>query len=965
MFVHRGGATRLLLACLLVGLLGITVPNAGANHDQGGVSIDSLGGNEYWVEVQLSGNYDYLSTPQVRDTDGAWVTMDHPSWAGPGHYAKSYHVEPGHKVQFRLQYYKSDQFLVSCWFTHPAGIESCDGSEVFTATAKPFGDREHIRVAITANQEVSAVYYEPEPGGWPTPMTRATNGSWTSTLHVPDGTAILFVVDSAVSGDSVRTGCYVWPSQAPVTCPTKGYATIDSPTAVNGDNSKLNAFISDDGNTVAQLRFDGGAWRNMTRTGPYDVDFDGAPTSGTHIVQFRATTYAGDVICMPNGWYWPRVASPSINNISGDLGGYYDAVFANPTGNANWVQINGYAMGDILAMEAQVNGGSWVSLQQQSWCDWGKAISAPAGSQVRFRAFFGNLSSDVSEPFTWPPSGSDPSAGAPTWKAWGSSSGFGVNLTNTPAPTHMYYGFYGAGGEEMARLANGSWFLSKYVPSGMVVRFTAEFASNPIEQSPCYRTPTMTPVACPAYHGDWIEDIWGENNGTTMIVQPTGDQSMVQVRFDGGDFLNLTESNDPFWAWRYYSAPSTGSHVAEFRFLYPDGTSDCMQTGYIWPQDGTWPYWIGLDTIVFAEPKGNTGYVQINTYTGASVAAVEVSVNGGAWKSMEPKSWCDWGLGISAASGSQVRFRAFYPNLTSVTSQAYTWPPGGSTTPPPNSTFDATFTNVKGNEWWVQANVATTGGTLAKVDVSLNGGAWQPLKLQSWGGWAASYHIVAGTIVQLRATSTTGGTDLSACYRWLEATTVTCPGGSGGGTTPWTPTLTPSAGGGKVSIAVTSDRTVTQASMETIGNDAVVAMSTTNGGATWSATATLSDGALVRFSLRASDGATFTSGCYKYTASSNSFAAASCTPTTGTFTATFKNVRGNEWWVETDVTVSGGTLAGVDARVNGGAWVALTKQSYGSWAKSIHVLAGQHVEFRATSTTGQTSLSASYTWPPA
>jgi hypothetical protein len=99
----------------------------------------------------------------------------------------------------------------------------------------------------------------------------------------------------------------------------------------------------------------------------------------------------------------------------------------------------------------------------------------------------------------------------------------------------------------------------------------------------------------------------------------------------------------------------------------------------------------------------------------------------------------------------------------------------------PAGTFDATFTAVRGNEWWIQANVATAGGTLSNVDVRLNGGAWQPLQKQSWGGWAASYHAVQGTVVQLRATSTTGATDLGDCHRWIpasntDAAKTTCPG---------------------------------------------------------------------------------------------------------------------------------------------------------------------------------------------
>ncbi len=86
---------------------------------------------------------------------------------------------------------------------------------------------------------------------------------------------------------------------------------------------------------------------------------------------------------------------------------------------------------------------------------------------------------------------------------------------------------------------------------------------------------------------------------------------------------------------------------------------------------------------------------------------------------------------------------------------------------------------------------------------------------------------------------------------------------------------------------------------------------------------------------------------------------------TTAFDATFKNVKGNEWWVQVDVTATGGTLAGVDARVNAGAWVALTKQSWGSWAKSIHAPPGATVEFRARATDGSTDVSTASRWPPA
>lgn len=196
---------------------------------------------------------------------------------------------------------------------------------------------------------------------------------------------------------------------------------------------------------------------------------------------------------------------------------------------------------------------------------------------------------------------------------------------------------------------------------------------------------------------------------------------------------------------------------------------------------------------------------------------------------------------------------------------------GGTPTPPPppppTGDFSATFSQVSGNNWWVQVKVGAN-QQLAGVDARVNGGTWRPLEFKSWGSWAASFNIPSGSQVQFQARSTGGGSMLSGCYQWTAASPVACSGGS-----------------------------------------------------------------------------------------------APPPPPAGSFSATFKNVRGNEWWVETDVTANE-PLAGVDARVNGGTWVPLEKKSWGSWAKSFHVSPGAKVEFRARSTGGGEVMSSPYTWPP-
>ncbi len=80
------------------------------------------------------------------------------------------------------------------------------------------------------------------------------------------------------------------------------------------------------------------------------------------------------------------------------------------------------------------------------------------------------------------------------------------------------------------------------------------------------------------------------------------------------------------------------------------------------------------------------------------------------------------------------------------------------------------------------------------------------------------------------------------------------------------------------------------------------------------------------------------------------------------FTASFTpSDSSNKWWVEVEVAASE-SPAKVEAKVNGKAWVALSKTDWGTWAKSINAPAGSTVTFRATSATGEVVTSAPFTW---
>ncbi len=85
-------------------------------------------------------------------------------------------------------------------------------------------------------------------------------------------------------------------------------------------------------------------------------------------------------------------------------------------------------------------------------------------------------------------------------------------------------------------------------------------------------------------------------------------------------------------------------------------------------------------------------------------------------------------------------------------------------------------------------------------------------------------------------------------------------------------------------------------------------------------------------------------------------------PAPTTFTATFEPTASvNEWWIDVKVR-TGEPLAGVDVRVNGGAWNALGATTWDTWAKSVNAPRGSTVQFRATSTYGATATSQDFTW---
>ena len=82
------------------------------------VGFDHLKGNEWWVEVKLTGaDASTVNKVEARDEDTAWKALALKSW---GPWAGSLHIEPGHTVRFRATL-ADGRTVESCDFAHPAG----------------------------------------------------------------------------------------------------------------------------------------------------------------------------------------------------------------------------------------------------------------------------------------------------------------------------------------------------------------------------------------------------------------------------------------------------------------------------------------------------------------------------------------------------------------------------------------------------------------------------------------------------------------------------------------------------------------------------------------------------------------------------------------------------------------------------------------------------------------------------
>lgn len=275
--------------------------------------------------------------------------------------------------------------------------------------------------------------------------------------------------------------------------------------------------------------------------------------------------------------------------------------------------------------------------------------------------------------------------------------------------------------------------------------------------------------------------------------------------------------------------------------------------------------------------------------------------------------------------------------------------------PPPGADFNATFTVKSPNEWWQEVAVKPeTPKTLEAVEVRVNGGAWQPLTLRSWGAWAGSYFAAKGSKVEFLATATDNGKSQSLPFTWLDGNLTK---GSTAPTSPDPPPPPPFEASFEVAKSVNNwwvDVMVrTGDPLESVeaqvNNGTWVALNPTTWG-TWAKSFHVPTGASVVFRATNLFGQAAVSDPVRWLSGESGF--------TATFTP---RSQANNWWVEVDVD-SRAIIVGVDARVNSGSWVNLPATDWGTWAKSFFVADGAMVQFRARNDLGNEALSTTYRW---
>jgi hypothetical protein len=279
----------------------------------------------------------------------------------------------------------------------------------------------------------------------------------------------------------------------------------------------------------------------------------------------------------------------------------------------------------------------------------------------------------------------------------------------------------------------------------------------------------------------WVEaQLAGQDGGqvaSLWVAEYPASSSMWKPMAWNADWGKWTASTHvtPGHPVKFRALWDGGAMQTSCWFSHPGGAEACGGTGNPTPLDATFTLVTGNEWWVQAQVTPNQGH---------AIDHVEVRIGAGDWKPLPKASWGqnDYAASYRIVDGTLVQFRASDTNGLSDLSSCYRWipPSGGGQTaaevPCSEPTFRATYSQVKGNEWWAEAVIVANQPVTAvglRVDCQLE--PEDMVYKAEWGKWVlGGVRIPAGSKVTIEANfdrdAASGG------YVWPQATpTSGCP----------------------------------------------------------------------------------------------------------------------------------------------------------------------------------------------
>ena len=182
-----------------------------------------------------------------------------------------------------------------------------------------------------------------------------------------------------------------------------------------------------------------------------------------------------------------KLDGTQTDSVSVPLATGFSATFTPKSlGNPNWVEVEVAGSSTVTKAYASINGGPWYLLIKQDAGTWARALSAPSGSAVKFRAFNAANEYATSATYTWTAQASPTLSATFTPQAVGNNDWVEVQVTSSSTITKAYASINGGPWYLLVKQEWGTWGRSLSAPDGSTVKFRAFNAANEYATSSTY-----------------------------------------------------------------------------------------------------------------------------------------------------------------------------------------------------------------------------------------------------------------------------------------------------------------------------------------------------------------------------------------------------------------------------------------------------------------------------------------------